>query len=97
MLGPWFVLSGAGMAVGALLKGLEWGRAVTDHMVEAERRVKTCRANRQVVRLDLYLTPDELLDIAKSPALERALQAYKQLEKMGEVDKCPTCKHPVTR
>jgi hypothetical protein len=97
MLGPWVVLTGASMAVGGLLKGLEWTRSVLDGAVEIKHRSETGEARRQIVRLDLFITPEGLEDLNKNPVLDRAFKAFQRLEALGHIKKCPTCKHPVTR
>jgi hypothetical protein len=73
-------------------RGLGWLVAVTDHMVEVKHREETGEVQRQLVTLQLYITQEEFLDIAKSHAFERGLKGVKTLLENGALRRCPDCK-----
>lgn len=82
-------------AVGAAIRGgvglLRQVRAATDHMVELNRREKTGKVGRQLVVLELSITPEEFLEITKNPAVRRGIQDFELLRKLGELDRCKAC------
>jgi hypothetical protein len=88
-------------AVGAGIRGiaglLRQVRAATDHIVELDRRERTGQVERQLVVLELSITPEEFLEIAKHPTVRRGIQDFELLRELGELDRCKTCDHLLTQ
>jgi hypothetical protein len=80
-----------------VLGALRQLRAATDHMVELDSRKRTGQVRRQLVVLEMSLTPEGFLEATKNPAVRRGIQDFELLRMLGELDRCKTCGHLVTQ
>jgi hypothetical protein len=85
------LLFGLGGAISGGVSILDKVRAAVDHMVELKHRERTGRSNRQHVRLDIDVTPEEFLKIVKDPSVQRGMASFAVQRQLGEIDSCSEC------